>query len=109
MDSSQEILVTPIYQTLFKKMEKLLNLDSNPLDIRKISSERKCAMTKENLMDAHTLKTFIGDATRIWSTAHTSARHAKTIISAKKRNQKLLSVTISLIIYPLRAKRVRGL
>ena len=46
------------------------------LDIRKISSERKCAMTrgmaKEKLME--NLKTFIGDATRIWNKAPTSIR-----------------------------------
>ena len=41
-------------------------------------------MAKENLMEPHTLKTFIGDATRIWNKAPTSIRHAKTIISAKR-------------------------
>ena len=41
-------------QTKLIEMWKASNLDSNPLDIRKISSDRKCAMTrgmaKENLM-----------------------------------------------------------
>ena len=79
-------------QVKLTEMWKACNQPNYPLNIKQLSSTNNGpttrGMTCENLVEAPTKGTFMGDAARLWNKAPLQIRKAKTLITVKKEIRK---------------------